>query len=51
DTLWCWVQGLTQPCKEAHGQQQLLTRAEEGALGDWIYYLALTRHPLSKCTI
>ncbi|KAF8805523.1 hypothetical protein BYT27DRAFT_7073169, partial [Phlegmacium glaucopus] len=51
DTLRRRVQGLTQPCKEAHGQQQLLTRAEEGALVDWICYLALTGHPLNKRTI
>ena len=50
-TLWRQVLGLTAHCKETHGEQQLLTDAEEGTLVDWIWYLALTGHPLNKCTI
>jgi hypothetical protein len=53
-TLRHRVQGLTcltAHCKQARGQQQLLTDAEEGTLVDWIRYLALTGHPLNKRTI
>ena len=50
-TLWRRVLGLTAHCKEAHGEQQLLTDAEEGTLVDWIWYLALTGYPLNKRTI
>ena|SRR5271168_3681723 len=34
-----------------NSKQQLLTKAEEGTLVDWIQYLALTGHPLNKRTI
>jgi hypothetical protein len=47
-TLWRQIQGLTVHCKGTHGQQQLLTDAEEQTLVDWMQYLALTGHPLNK---
>ena len=50
-TLHCCVQGLTLPKKEAHINQQLLTKAEQETLIDWIKYIALTGHPLNIWTI
>ena len=50
-TLRRRIQGLTQPCRKAHAEQQLLTDAEEKTLVEWIQYLALTGHPLNKRTI
>jgi len=41
----------TQPHKEAHEEQQLLNSAAEKVLVDWLRYLGLTGHALSKCTI
>ena len=52
-TLRQSVLGLTLHQKEAHINQQLLTKAEEQTLVEWMQYLALTGtgHPLNKCTI
>jgi len=52
-TLQRHIQGLTQSCRMAHAEQQLelLMDAEEKTLVEWIQYLALTGHPLNKCTI
>jgi hypothetical protein len=50
-TLRRRILGLTLPKKEAHVNQQLLTKAEQATLIDWIKYLALTGHPLNKRTI
>jgi hypothetical protein len=50
-TLRRRIQGLALPKKEAHINQQLLTKAEQETLIDWIKYLALTGHPLNKQTI
>lgn len=50
-TLRHRILGLAVPHKEAHVNQQLLTKAEEQTLVEWIQYLALTGHPLNKCTI
>ena len=50
-TLRRCVQGLSLPKKEAHINQQLLTKAEQETLIDWIKYIALTGHPLNKRTI
>ena len=50
-TLRRRIQGLAQPCRMAHAEQQLLTDAEEKTLVEWIQYLALTGHPLNKRTI
>jgi hypothetical protein len=50
-TLRRRIMRLTLPKKEAHVKQQLLTKAEQATLIDWIKYLALTGHPLNKWTI
>jgi hypothetical protein len=50
-TLRRRVLGHTLPQKEAHIDQQLLTKAEEQTLVEWMQYLALTGHPLNKRTI
>ena len=50
-TLQCRVQGLTQPRRISHDEQALLTQSEQKILVEWIQYLALTGHPLNKCTL
>ena len=50
-TLRRRILGLAVHQKEAHVDQQLLTKAEEQTLVEWIQYLALTGHPLNKHTI
>lgn len=50
-TLRRRIQGTTLPKADAHGSQQLLSRAEEETLVDWMKYLALTGHPLNARTI
>jgi hypothetical protein len=50
-TLRRRIMGLALPKKEAHTNQQLLTKAEQATLIDWIKHLALTGHPLNKRTI
>ena len=50
-TLRRRILGLALPKKEAHINQQLLNKAEQATLIDWIKYLALTGHPLNKRTI
>ena len=50
-TLHHHIMGLALPKKEAHINQQLLNKAEQTTLIDWIKYLALTGHPLNKQTI
>ena len=50
-TLRRRIMGLALPKKEAHINQQLLNKAEQATLIDWIKYLALTGHPLNKRTI
>ena len=50
-TLRQRIQGTARPRAEAHGPQQLLSRAEEETLVDWMKYLALTGHPLNAWTI
>jgi len=50
-TLRRRIQGTTLPRKEAQVQLQLLTKAEETTLIDWLKYLALTGHALNKRTI
>ena len=50
-TLRRRILGTACPRTEAHESQQLLSRAEEATLVDWIKYLALTGHPLNARTI
>lgn len=50
-TLRRRILGLALPKKDAHINQQLLNKAEQATLIDWIKYLALTGHPLNKRTI
>ena len=50
-TLRRRILGLAVHQKEAHVDQQLLTKAEEQTLVEWIQYLALTGHLLNKRTI
>ena len=50
-TLRSRVQGLTQPRRISHDEQALLTQSEQKILVEWIQYLALTGHPLNKCTL
>ena len=39
---------LTQPNLFAHGQQQLLSTAEEETVCKWVKYMGMTGHPISK---
>ena len=50
-TLCYRIHELALPKKEAHINQQLLNKAKQETLVDWIKYMALTGHPLNKRTI
>lgn len=50
-TLTRCIQGTAHPKKLAHDKEALLTRAEKDALLDWVQYLGVTGHPVSKCTL
>lgn len=50
-TIWRRVQGKAKSCCKAHLRQQLLNGSQEKVLVEWIKYLAMTGHPLSKRTI
>ncbi|KAG6851809.1 hypothetical protein C0991_005845, partial [Blastosporella zonata] len=50
-TLWRRYTKKTKPRNKAHISQMLLTPAQEEALVNWIKYLGVTGHPVSKKTI
>lgn len=50
-TLTCQVNGTALPKKQAHGSQVLLTKAEKDTLIEWVQYLGITGHPVSKRTL
>ncbi|KAG6807679.1 hypothetical protein H0H87_001110 [Tephrocybe sp. NHM501043] len=49
-TLLRRVKGLTRPKSDAHKGQRLLSTEEEETLVDWLKYLALTGHPVTRRT-
>lgn len=50
-TLTRRIQGTACPKKLAHDKEALLTRSEKNALLDWVQYLGVTGHPVSKRTL
>ncbi|KAE9386201.1 hypothetical protein BT96DRAFT_868057, partial [Gymnopus androsaceus JB14] len=50
-TLTRRINGTALPKKKAHDDQALLTKAEKDTLIEWVQYLGLTGHPVSKRTL